>query len=304
MPDPSISDEDVVGLTRAYLSRRRAQPAPRDLEANAMSFAFTRGRTKQLAVILGSVALVVASALTAGVVLAFHHTETYRGVTGTGSATQSRVHITRIAGNLTLPPINRTIRDTKTVAALALDIHALPRFPLDERCPADSGTYYSLMFAVAGSAPWTATIGAQGCEVVRITGQPAQWAAHSPQLWSDLAMALGLSPDQIQPSSVPTGTVVGGIERCAALPFTPAPAEPFLAGTVDVFRGNHWSQNQPVFEQETVSAGGQYKFNLPPGEYVLAALDPASYFTSPMVTVTVAIGTTTTQNIPPPESCK
>jgi hypothetical protein len=304
MPDPSISDEDVVGLTRAYLTRRRAQPAPRDLEANAMSFAFAHGRTKQVAVILGSVALVVASALTAGVVLAFHHAETYRGVTEPGSATQSRVHIIRVAGTLALPSLNRTIRDARTVAALAVDIRTLPRFPLDERCPADFGTHYSLTFTVAGSAPWSATIGAQGCEVVRVSGQPTRWAAQSPQLWSDLAVALGLSPDQVQPSSVSTGTVVGGIERCSALPFTPASAERFLAGTVDVFRGNHWSQNQPVFEQETVSAGGEYKFNLPPGEYVLAAFDPASYFASPMVTVTVAIGTTTTENIPYPESCK
>jgi hypothetical protein len=304
MPDPSISDEDVVGLTRAYLTRRRAQPAPRDLEANAMSFAFAHSRTKQVAVMLGSVALVVASALTAGVVLAFHHAETYRGVTGPGSATQSRVHIIRVAGTLALPSLNRTIRDARTVAALAVDIRTLPRFPLDERCPADFGTHYSLTFTVAGSAPWSATIGAQGCEVVQVSRQPTQWAAHSPQLWADLGVALGLSPDEIQPSSVPTGTVVGGIERCSAIPFTPAAAERFLAGTVDVFRGNHWSQNQPVFEQETVSAGGEYKFNLPPGEYVLAAFDPASYFTSPMVTFTFVSGTATTENIPYPASCK
>src|ERR1700722_3761773 len=93
MPDPRISDEDLIGLTRAYLTRRRGQPAPRDLESNALSFAFTRGRTKRVAAVMGVATVVIASALTAGIVLAFHHQQQPGGATG--STTQAQVRIVR-----------------------------------------------------------------------------------------------------------------------------------------------------------------------------------------------------------------
>jgi hypothetical protein len=193
MPEPRISDEALVRRTRAYLTRRRAQPAPRNLEADAVNFAFTRNRTKRVATVLGTAAIVIASALTAGVVLAFHQQSQRPGTSG--AAGQSQVRIVRFPGSLRLPPLDQTIRNPTIVAALAGDITRLPIFPHDERCPAGgSGTYYVLTFTMPGSSPWTATVDVEGCETVQIPGQAAKWAAHAPQLWADLTNVLGIDP--------------------------------------------------------------------------------------------------------------
>jgi hypothetical protein len=194
MPEPRISDEALVRRTRAYLTRRRAQPAPRNLEADAVNFAFTRNRTKRVATVLGTAAIVIASALTAGVVLAFHQQSQQRPGTS-GAAGRSQVRIVRFPGSLRLPPLDQTIRNPTIVAALAGDITSLPIFPHDERCPAGgSGTYYVLTFTMPGSSPWTATVDVEGCETVQIPGQAAKWAAHAPQLWADLTNVLGIDP--------------------------------------------------------------------------------------------------------------
>jgi hypothetical protein len=198
MPDPGIPDEDIIRITRAYLSRRRGQPAPRDLEANAMNFALDTRRRKGASLLLGVGALVVVSAVTAVGVLAFHRSE--RPTVGEpASASTSQLRIVRVPGMLVLPPLDRTISDSKTIDRLATDIRALPLVPLDERCPASFGTIYSLTFAPAGMPRWTATIQAFGCEVVEIGDGPLHWAANSPRLWSELGVALGLSADQLQP---------------------------------------------------------------------------------------------------------
>jgi hypothetical protein len=199
MPDPIHSDEDVIHLTRGYLSRRRGQPAPRDMEANAMNFAFARRGGKRAATLLGATALVLASAVTAVGVLAFH-TAPRSGGGAAGPTAQGQLHIIRTPGNLVLPQLDLTISNSHTIASLAADIRALPSFPRGERCPAAFGTYYSLTFMPVGGSAWTARIQAQGCEIVEIKGKPTLWAAHSPQLWMDLRNALGLRANQVQPS--------------------------------------------------------------------------------------------------------
>ena len=236
MPDPRISDDDLIGLTRAYLTRRRGQPVPHDLESNALSFAFNRGRAKRVAAVMGVAAIAVASALTAGVVLAFHHQQRPGGATG--STTQAQVRIVRFPGDLLLAPLDRTVRDATIVAALASDIENLPVYPTAERCPADSGTYYSLTFTLPGSSPWMAKVDVTGCEVVQVPGHPTQWAAHTPQLWSDLNDALGIDPRNLPPPASNAGTVVGGIQlRCSPPSSSPAAGMQFIAGSVDVYVG-------------------------------------------------------------------
>jgi hypothetical protein len=72
MPDPKMSDDELVGLTRGYLTQRRAtRPAP-GLEDDILAFALTRRRSKHLGTVLGVIAVVVVSALTAVGVLYLH----------------------------------------------------------------------------------------------------------------------------------------------------------------------------------------------------------------------------------------
>jgi hypothetical protein len=217
MPERDATDEEVAGLSRAYLARVHDEPVPPGLEHRAVAFAFSRGRTRLGVRILGATAIVLISALTAVGVLAFHH-QADSGVPGVGSA-QSQLRIVRIPGKLVLPALERTINDSATIARLAADIRGLPPIPRDERCAASFGLLYSLTFTSAGASPWTATIQAQGCEVVQVAGQPLQWAAHSPQVWTDLATALGLRVDQLQPAVC----LYPGARNCVPLVTDPTP---------------------------------------------------------------------------------
>ncbi len=72
MADPKMSDDELVGLTRAYLTQRRATPPARGLEDDILGFAFSRRRPKHLGTVLGVIAVVVVSALTAVGVLYLH----------------------------------------------------------------------------------------------------------------------------------------------------------------------------------------------------------------------------------------
>ncbi len=185
-----------------------------------MLFALSGGRAKVSARILGAALVVLISALTAVGVLAFHHGEKTPRVPASGPAAQSQLHIVRIPGKLVLPPLDRTISGSPTTLRLAMDIRGLPLFPKDERCLASFGLSYSLTFTSAGSSPWTATIEAQGCEGVQVAGQPIQWAAHSPEIWTDLAILLGLRVDQVQPS------VCLGAETQNCVPLVTDPSPP------------------------------------------------------------------------------
>jgi hypothetical protein len=90
------------------------------------------------------------------------------------------------------------------------------------------------------------------------------------------------------------GIVTGGIERCYALPHS-GPAE-FVAGTVDLFRGAR-PTSQPAAAEQAVTQGGQYRFSVQPGEYVLVAHWAGTNLPFSPVTVAVASGTTMTQNL-------
>ena len=156
----------------------------------------TARRSSHLGVALATAVLLLVSAMTAGVVLAFHRSDSQLGVR---SSAPNQVRIVRIPGLLEVSPLDRTIRDSRIVASLARDLRNLPPYPRAERCPADFGLYYALTFEATASPAWTADVGAQGCEIIEMAGQRATWAAHSPQLWSDLATALGLTPSEVQP---------------------------------------------------------------------------------------------------------
>jgi hypothetical protein len=103
-----------------------------------------------------------------------------------------------------------------------------------------------------------------------------------------------------------TGIVVGGIQPCYGI----APQTPpgYAAGTVVVLRGVTTLKTagpgvqQTVFPTETVTTAlvrkdEQYRFSLPPGQYVLVAhLEAASVV--PWVSVSVTAGQTTHEDIP------
>jgi hypothetical protein len=46
MPDPSISDDDVLRVTRSFLERMDRQPPPRDIEGDVMKVILTPRRTR------------------------------------------------------------------------------------------------------------------------------------------------------------------------------------------------------------------------------------------------------------------
>ena len=72
MPDPKMSDDELVGLTRAYLTRRRATPPARDLEDNILRSALSRRGSRRLGTALGVAAVVMISALAGAGVLYLH----------------------------------------------------------------------------------------------------------------------------------------------------------------------------------------------------------------------------------------
>jgi len=72
MPDPKVSDDELVGLTRAYLTRRRATPPARDLEDNILRSALSRRGSRRLGTALGVAAVVMISALAGAGVLYLH----------------------------------------------------------------------------------------------------------------------------------------------------------------------------------------------------------------------------------------
>lgn len=196
-----MSDDELNRLTRAYLNRRTGRALPSHLHEDVTSSILSgRRHRRPLATTLGAVALVIASAAAAVVVVAVHDNNGGSRVIGSAQS-PTQVVIVRTPGNLVLPSIDRTITDPQMAARLAADIEGLPEFPQSERCPADFGTAYTLTFVMPdGSSSWAATIGAQGCELVRVANQPTRWAMHSPGLWADLASALGLSPSEIRPA--------------------------------------------------------------------------------------------------------
>lgn len=112
------------------------------------------------------------------------------------------------------------------------------------------------------------------------------------------------------PSVVPAGygVVVGGIDPCVG----PAPPSPpgYAWGTVEVYRASAvepfvFDTPPPVLPtqliaSESVAAGVEFRFALPPGAYVLVAHYEEWQSVWPWIGGSVVAGRTTRQNIPSP----
>ena len=140
---------------------------------------------RPIAAILATTCLVLAGALVAALLVAFHDGK-------------NQVRVVRTAGGLNLPPLDRTITDPQRISRLAADIRSLPILPADEHCPADLGSLYTLAF-VQASETWSAVIHAQACEAVQLSTGETLWAVKSTALWDDLAAALGMSSSEVNP---------------------------------------------------------------------------------------------------------
>ena len=212
---PDLDNDELEGLTRAYLNRRTAQLPPHDLEDGVMRFVFSRRRMTRAAGVIGIAAVVVVSAAAAAVVLAFHNP----GLTGVAAlGTPEKVQIVRTPGGLALPPLDKTVTASQVVARLAADVEGLPLQPEGWHCPADLGTLYRLQFVAPGGS-WTAVYDVQGCESVQIGSERLRTAATSPRFWSDLGSAVGLTALEVRPTLCTgtgvVGTVIEG-RLCAA----------------------------------------------------------------------------------------
>jgi hypothetical protein len=193
MPDPrDPEDDEVIGLTRVYLTRRRGQPPPPHLEDDALRFALSPQRSKRSRGVLGGAILVVTTVAVAVAVVAVH------GIRP-AAVPGSTVQITRTPGLLALPPLEVTITDTQEVADLSSDIQSLPQGHELYSCPISWGTSYSLTFSSTGTPSWTAIIPVWGCGLVTLSNGPERSALNATTLWSDLGNALGLVTDQVEP---------------------------------------------------------------------------------------------------------
>ena len=97
-------------------------------------------------------------------------------------------------------------------------------------------------------------------------------------------------------ATVPPGIVTGGIIRCSGLLPPPSEGPTYVAGTVDVFRGDRLA-GQPTTAESAVADGGRYTFSLPAGVYVLVAHWAQTNLPPPTVVVTVTNGQTTVQDL-------
>jgi len=123
------------------------------------------------------------------------------------------------------------------------------------------------------------------------------------------------SPTTAATGSVPTGEVVGHINACFGIPPNHVPRS--VAGTVEALRGRvrsvpdgsgSWRIVLPTTRVaiETVAAGHDYRFRLPPGHYVIAVTKdrttPAGRAPWRYIAATVTAGHATTASIP--NTCK
>ena len=77
---------------------------------------------RPIGAILATICLVLAGALVAALLVAFH-------------GGKNQVRVVRTAAGLNLPPLDRTVTDPRNISRLAADIRSLPILPADERCP-------------------------------------------------------------------------------------------------------------------------------------------------------------------------
>lgn len=119
---------------------------------------------------------------------------------GPEASSLTKLTVVRTPGHLVLPSLTYRITDSQAAQRIVADIRTLPQFPAAERCPADFGTSYALTFMSAAGASWTATVSAQGCQVVDVSNERLKWALHVPKFWQDMADALNLTVNQLLPT--------------------------------------------------------------------------------------------------------
>jgi len=133
VPEPTIADEDLELLTKAYLIHRTSRPLSQNFNDDSTRYAHPGGRVKRLIGALGLVAIVSLSVVAAAVVLTFHIAE--RGATS--AAPPRAVKIVRTPGTLVLAPIARNVDSTVLAQRLAHDVENLP--PMPSGCHARGG---------------------------------------------------------------------------------------------------------------------------------------------------------------------
>lgn len=233
------------------------------------------------------------------------------------SANVDSVRVTRDAGLIIMPSLDKTITDRKTARRLAADLLALPVMPSGNySCPMDYGTTYTLDFTAAKS--WSSTIETEGCRLVDYSDGSKRWALTMPAIYSDLPSALGLRSSDFAPlpCAMPNevrcyperpsgqGLVTGGIKPCQAIVNPNAPR--YAAGTVTVLKGRitYPAGSGPlvfptsIVATQTVGVNETYLLALDPGDYVLRARFPAPANAMPFAQVTVKAGIATPVDIP------
>jgi hypothetical protein len=204
MPEQtSVSDTELARLAQAYFTQREREPVPLDLTAGFHELIAVRPRRRHtLALAASAATLLMVGGATAGIILATHAQRpgTPPKERGPVASSLTKLTLVRTPGHLVLPSLTYTITDSQAVQRIAADIRTLPQFPAAERCPADFGTSYALTSMSAAGASWTATVSAQGCQVVDVSNEPPKRALHVPKFWQDMADALNLTVNQLLPT--------------------------------------------------------------------------------------------------------
>jgi hypothetical protein len=91
MPDPTLPEDELMRMARAYMARLSSESPPPNLAEDAMKAALSRRRRFSLAGLLGGSAVIVAGATAAVVALAFHHAPVAGSPAGTPTPSVSTV---------------------------------------------------------------------------------------------------------------------------------------------------------------------------------------------------------------------
>jgi hypothetical protein len=110
MPDPTVPDDELMRLARAYMARLTGQPPSRNLAEDVVKAALSRRRRFSLAGLVGGSAVILVSAAAAVVALAFHQAPV-AGIPAHGTPSASTV------SPATTPAITSTPAATPTAAA-------------------------------------------------------------------------------------------------------------------------------------------------------------------------------------------
>lgn len=105
MPDPTLPDDELLRVARAYMARLSNVAPPPDLVEDAMKAALSRRRRFSFAGLLGGSAVIVAGATAAVVALAFHNPPVAGVPAGTSTPAVSTVAPTMTPATPSMPAI-------------------------------------------------------------------------------------------------------------------------------------------------------------------------------------------------------